>query len=74
MLINPFGKSITACLQFAADILDAGHLPRLILHDQPFPERWTEVEPVVLIFGLNKDVRIEKVTVTSQPPLFDRSC
>src|SRR3546814_1498695 len=76
--LGPVGEIIAGAHQFIADFLYAAHDPAAILVGKPVPEGGAEIEPIVKILGLDKDIGIEQVagqisTPTSCPILLNVS-
>ena len=57
-VFGPQGEIIFARCQFISDLFDTRHTSGGILQDQPLPECWAEIKPVVQVPRLNKNVGI----------------
>ena len=56
---SPSSQSIVSSRDFISYFLDTENLPLRIAHDQPVPERRTEIQSVVKIVRRYKDIGIQ---------------
>src|SRR6185312_7161919 len=59
--LRPIGQRVSVAAQLIEHRRNAEHLARPVPGEQPVPKRRTEVEPVVVVLGLDEHVGIEQV-------------
>lgn len=65
---GPGGQFILTCGKFIAHFFDAEHRSGSVPLDKPFPKGRAEIEAVVQVLGLDKDITIEQVTHQTPTP------